>query len=75
MQSLAERLDLAPDARIVIPHQDDVGMCHGANTAFAAVAGQGFITAGSAMVPCPWFLELAELAAARPELDIGVHRR
>src|SRR5262245_17234171 len=63
----------APDARLVVPHQDDVGMCHGANAAFARLAGQGFITSGSVMVPCPWFRELAELANARPEVDIGGH--
>src|SRR5262245_51211595 len=39
----------------VIAHADDIGMCHGANTAFAAIAGKGFITSGSVMVPCPWF--------------------
>ena len=25
------------------------------------------------MVPCPWFLELAEAASADPSLDVGVH--
>jgi predicted glycoside hydrolase/deacetylase ChbG (UPF0249 family) len=59
--------------KIVIAHADDVGMCHGANTAFAAVAGKGFITSGSVMVPCPWFREIAELAAANPQFDLGVH--
>lgn len=72
-RSLAEKLGFAPETRLVIAHQDDVGMCHGANQAFAALAGQGFIGSGSVMVPCPWFLELAELAAQRPALDIGVH--
>jgi YdjC-like protein len=69
----AAALGHGPEARLVLPHQDDVGMCHGANQAFARLAGGGFITSGSVMVPCPWFRELAELAAARPELDIGVH--
>src|SRR5919109_3379320 len=59
--------------KVVIAHADDVGMCHGANTAFAAVAGQGFIISGSVMVPCPWFRETAEMAAANPSLDLGVH--
>lgn len=48
-------------------------MCHGANTAFAAVAGKGFVTSGSVMVPCPWFREIAEMAAADPQFDLGVH--
>jgi hypothetical protein len=69
----AAALGYGPAARLVLAHQDDVGMCHGANQAFARLAGQGFITSGSVMVPCPWFRELAELAATRPELDVGVH--
>jgi predicted glycoside hydrolase/deacetylase ChbG (UPF0249 family) len=57
----------------VIAHADDIGMCHGANTAFAAVAGKGFITSGSVMVPCPWFREIAEMAATEAQFDLGVH--
>jgi predicted glycoside hydrolase/deacetylase ChbG (UPF0249 family) len=59
--------------KLVIAHADDVGMCHGANTAFAAVAGKGFIASGSVMVPCPWFPEIAELAASNAQFDLGVH--
>lgn len=71
--SLAARLGLPDDAKIVVGHQDDIGMCHGANMAFCDLAGQGVITCASVMVPCPWFLEVAEMAATRPELDIGIH--
>lgn len=58
--------------RMVI-HADDVGMCHGANRAFVELARLGTISAGSVMVPCPWFPEIAELAAADRSLDVGVH--
>ena len=58
--------------RMVI-HADDVGMCHGANRAFGELSRAGTITSGSVMVPCPWFPEIAELAAADPSLDVGVH--
>ena len=71
--ALARSLGLADDARLVIAHQDDVGMCHSANAAFATLAGKGFITCGSVMVPCPWFREVAAMAEADPALDIGVH--
>lgn len=57
----------------MVIHVDDVGMCHGANTAFVELARAGAVTAGSVMVPCPWFPEIAELAAADPSLDVGVH--
>lgn len=60
-------------ARRVVIHADDLGMSHGANAAFAELSAFGTVTAGSVMVPCPWFAELAELAGGSPELDVGVH--
>ena len=62
----------------MVIHADDVGFCHGANTAFLELSRLGSITAGSVMAPCPWFTEIAELAAAdaaadEPTLDVGVH--
>ena len=57
----------------VVVHADDVGMCHGTNTAFVELSHAGAITAGSIMVPCPWFSEVADLAASDPHLDAGVH--
>lgn len=57
----------------LVIHADDVGMCHGANTAFVELSHAGTVTSGSVMVPCPWFPELAELAAADSRLDVGVH--
>jgi predicted glycoside hydrolase/deacetylase ChbG (UPF0249 family) len=61
------------DARRVVVHQDDVGMCHGANAAFLELAHLGVVTSGSVMVPCPWFPEIAAAVAAEPTLDVGVH--
>lgn len=57
----------------LVLHQDDIGMCHGANTAFVELSTRGSITSGSVMVSCPWFAEAAELAVATPSLDMGVH--
>ena len=57
----------------IVLHQDDVGMCHGANVAFSELSALGSITSGSVMVPCPWFREAAEMAAANKSLDLGVH--
>jgi len=59
--------------RAVILHVDDLAMCHGANRAFLELAAVGAVTCGSVMVPCPWFREIAEAAAADPALDLGVH--
>jgi len=57
----------------VVVHEDDLGMCHGANAAFLDLSARGICTSGSVMVPCPWFLEIADMQARHPELDIGVH--
>ena len=59
--------------RPVVLHEDDVGMCHGANAAFLELVRLGVCSSGAVMVPCPWFLEIAEAAAADPALDLGVH--
>ena len=67
---LAERLGLE---RALILHVDDLAMCHGANHAYLELAAAGVVTCGSVMVPCPWFREIAEAAAADPKLDVGVH--
>lgn len=60
-------------ARKVVIHVDDLGMSQGANAAFAELYAFGTVTAGSVMVPCPWFAELAELTVRTPALDVGVH--
>jgi hypothetical protein len=68
-----QALGLAPDGRVAIFHADDVGMCHGANVAFAEFSRKGSINCGSVMVPCPWFSEAVEMAVADAHLDVGVH--
>jgi hypothetical protein len=73
MTELVTMLGFRPDTRVVIPHVDDVAVGHGANRAFVDLAGGGFVTTGSVMVPCPWFAEIVELAKEQPELDLGVH--
>lgn len=57
----------------IVLHQDDIGMCHGANIAFDELSALGTITSGSVMVPCPWFSEAADMARKNTALDLGVH--
>jgi chitin disaccharide deacetylase len=76
--SQEERLDMASQQtsqgrRRVVIHEDDVGMTHGANVAFSELSALGHCSSGSVMVPCPWFPEALEMAAANPRLDVGVH--
>lgn len=70
---LLEKLGYPADARLVIFHADDVGMCHGANVAFLDCYAAGMLKAGSVMLPCPWSREILNASAANPALDLGVH--
>lgn len=70
---LPQPLARSPTERVLALHVDDVGMCHGANVAFLELARAGQVSCGSVMVPCPWFREIAEVAATDASLDLGVH--
>ena len=70
---LLAKLGYPPDARLVIFHADDVGMCHGSNRAFVELFDAGIVRSGSLMACCPWAPEMLAIARQRPELDLGVH--
>jgi hypothetical protein len=70
---LLDRLGFSTDARVVIFHVDDVGMCHGSNQAFLELHDAGIVKTGSLMAPCPWAHEMLATCGRRPDLDIGVH--
>jgi chitin disaccharide deacetylase len=65
--------NLAPGRKVVVIHEDDVGMTHGSNTAFVELSSLGACSSGSVMPPCPWFPEAVEMAKGDNSLDLGVH--
>lgn len=71
--SLAVKLGFKPTDKVLIVNADDVGMSYAANQAVIQGMEKGLITAGSIMVPCPWFLQIAEYARTHPKADFGVH--
>ncbi|MBY0503285.1 MAG: polysaccharide deacetylase family protein [Bryobacteraceae bacterium] len=72
-QSTAERLGYSPQDRVLMVHADDLGMSHTVNAASMEAFRHGLVTSASVMVPCPWFLEIANFAKEHPEYDIGLH--
>lgn len=72
-KNLAEKLGYQRDAKLLIIHADDAGVCHSADSAIMLAYQKGDITSASIMVPCPWFLEIAAFAKSHPEMDWGIH--
>jgi len=72
-QSTGERMGFGPRDRVLMVHADDLGMSHTVNAASMEAFRQGLVTSASVMVPCPWFLEIANFAKEHPEFDIGLH--
>jgi chitin disaccharide deacetylase len=65
--------NLARGRKVVVIHEDDVGMTHGSNTAFVELSSLGACSCGSVMPPCPWFPEAVDMARGDKNLDLGVH--
>jgi predicted glycoside hydrolase/deacetylase ChbG (UPF0249 family) len=72
-KTLAERLGYKATDKLLIVNGDDVGMCHAANVATIEAMEKGLMRSATIMVPCPWFLEIADYAKANPEKSFGIH--
>jgi predicted glycoside hydrolase/deacetylase ChbG (UPF0249 family) len=70
---LLKKLGYSNSDRLVIIHVDDVGMCHASLQGFKDLWEFGTISSGAVMVPCPWFMAVAEWARQNPSVDLGVH--
>lgn len=69
MATLVERLGYPGEAKLLIVHADELGLCHAVNTAVYQSLRAGVATSASLMIPSPWARGAA--AAYRGE-DVGV---
>lgn len=71
-ETWAEKLGYPADKRVVILYASQLGMCYESNHAGTKLLEAGMIQSASAMVPCPWFGDLAQWASQHPDLDVGI---
>jgi len=72
IESMAERLGYARDAKVLIVNSDDSGLCHSVNRALLTAWEAGIIRSTTAMAPCPWFR--AFVASAKEHgIPVGIH--
>jgi len=72
-RTIAERLGLPANAKLLILHADDLGVAHSVDVASFDALDRGAISSASAMVPTPWITEVAAYARAHPTADLGLH--
>lgn len=73
--TFGERLGWKATDRILILHNDDVGMSHESNLGTIEGYEKGLLTSNSTMMPCSWVLEWRDYVRDHPEakIDNGLH--
>jgi len=71
--TFGERLGWKATDRILILHNDDVGMSHESNLGTIEGYEKGLLTSNSTMMPCSWVLEWRDYVRDHPNVDNGLH--
>jgi hypothetical protein len=71
--TFGERLGWKPEDRVLILHNDDVGMSHESNLGTIEGYEKGLLSSNSVMMPCSWVLEWRDYAREHPTVDSGLH--
>ena len=72
-KTVAERLGLPADTKLLILHADDLGVAHSVNAASFDALDKGAVSSASIMMPTPWVTEVAAYATQHPNADLGLH--
>lgn len=72
-KSWGEKLGFPSDARVLILHADDAGMCDEANKAIQPYLENGDIQSTAVMMPCPYAEDMQAWYKQNPKKDVGLH--
>jgi len=72
-QTWGEKLGFPADARVLILHADDAGMCDEANKAIQAYLADNDIQSTAVMMPCPFAEDMEAWYKQNPTEDVGMH--
>lgn len=74
-KTFGERLGWKATDRVLILHNDDVGMSHESNLGTIEGYEKGLLSSNSTMMPCSWVLEWRDYIRDHPEakIDNGLH--
>lgn len=73
-ETASVRLGWPADAKVLMIHADDIGMCNAANEAAKIGLADGRITSCSVMMPCPWAYDFIQwVRKDQDKYDIGLH--
>src|SRR6476659_8764849 len=72
-RTLAERLGLPRDAKLLILHADDLGVAHSVDAASFDALDKGAVSSASILMPTPWVTEVVTYAKQHPNADLGLH--
>jgi len=72
-QSWGAKLGFPADARVLILHADDAGMCDEANKAIQSYLENGNIQSTAVMMPCPYAEDMQAWYKQNPTKDVGLH--
>jgi predicted glycoside hydrolase/deacetylase ChbG (UPF0249 family) len=72
-RTIAERLGLPANSKLLIIHADDLGAAHSIDAASFDGLDKGAVSSASIMIPTPWVGEVAAYARAHPDADLGLH--
>jgi hypothetical protein len=72
-KTVAERLGLPAESKLLIIHADDLAVAHSEDAASFDALDKNAVNSAGVMVPCPWLNEVAAYAKAHPDADLGLH--